>query len=167
MGGAAGVDGVAGGLASGAEFVGEVLGGHRPAQGMPGEHDLRPGVVEAERLPAAQPAVAERAGGGAVGGGTVQVYRAGGGFVGGQTAGQQRRKHPSQYIPAAAPGKPRVAGGVHAHPPIRACHHSACPLQHHHSIPCFRIAQRRAFPVRVDLCRRAPGQPGHLAGVGR
>ena len=44
--------------------------------------------------------------GGAVGGGTVQIYRTGSSLVGGQTAGQQRRKHPSQYIPAAAPGKP-------------------------------------------------------------
>ena len=34
-----------GGLASGAEFVGEVLGSHRPAQGMPGEHNLLAGAV--------------------------------------------------------------------------------------------------------------------------
>ena len=40
----------------------------------------------------------------AVGGGTVQIYRTGSSLVGGQTAGQQRRKHPSQHIPAAAPG---------------------------------------------------------------
>ena len=86
-------------------------------------------------------------------------------MVGGQTAGQQRRKHPSQYIPAAAPGKPRVAGGVHAHPPIRACHHSACPLQHHHSIPRLGIPQGNALPVGSKRCCRKAGQARHLAGV--
>jgi len=68
---------------------------------------------------------------------------------------------------AAAPGKPRVAGGIDRTAAIRPCNDGVRPLQHHHSIPCFRIAQRRAFPVRVDLCRRVSGQPGHLAGVGR
>ena len=52
--------------------------------------------------------------GGAVGGGTVQVYRAGSGLIGGQTAGQQRRQHPRQYIPAAAPVRsaPSVASSA-------------------------------------------------------
>ena len=55
----------------------------------------------------------------------------------------------------------------HPEAAIRPCNDGMRPLQHHHSIPRFRIAQRHAFPVRIDLCRRAPGQPGHLAGVGR
>ena len=59
-------------------------------------------------------------------------------------------RHADQYVLFAPPGNDGVR-----------------PLQHHHSIPCFRIAQRHAFPIRIDLCRRAPGQPGHLAGVGR
>ena len=86
-------------------------------------------------------------------------------MVGGQTAGQQRRQHPSQHIPAAAPGKPRVAGGVHAHPPIRACYHGACALQHHHGIPRLGIPQGDARPVVGKRCRRKPGQARHLAGV--
>ena len=95
----------------------------------------------------------------------MQVYRTGSGFVSGQTAGQQRRKHPRQHIPAAAPGKPRVAGGVHAHPPVRACHYSACPFEHHHGIPRLGIVQGDALPVGGKLCRRKTGQPCHLAGV--
>ena len=95
----------------------------------------------------------------------MQVYRTGSGFVSGQTAGQQRRKHPSQHIPAAAPGKPRVAGGVHAHPPVRACHHGVCPFEHHHGVPRLGIVQGDALPVGGKFCRRKPGQPRHLAGV--
>ena len=86
-------------------------------------------------------------------------------MVGGQTAGQQRRQHARQHIPAAAPGKPRIAGGVHAHPPVRACCHGACALQHHHGIPRLGIPQGGTLPVGGKLCRRKAGQARHLAGV--
>ena len=86
-------------------------------------------------------------------------------MVGRQTAGQQRRQHPSQYIPAAAPGKSRIAGGVHTHPPIRACHHGACTLQHHHGVPRLGIAQGDTRPVGGKRCCRKAGQARHLAGV--
>ena len=103
--------------------------------------------------------------GGAVGGGTVQIYRTGSSLVGGQTAGQQRCKHPSQYIPAAAPGKSRIAGGVHTHPPIGACHNGTCTLQHHHGVPRLGIPQGDTLPVGGKRCRRKAGQACHLAGV--
>ena len=102
-----------------------------------------------------------------VGSRTMEINGTGGGLKGRQAAGQQGAGHARQHIPAAAPGKPRVAGGIDRTAAIRPCNDGVRPLQHHHSIPCFRIAQRHAFPVRIDLCRRAPGQPGHLAGVGR
>ena len=95
----------------------------------------------------------------------MQVYRTGSGFVSGQTAGQQRCQHARQHIPAAAPGKSRVAGGVHAHPPVRACHHGACALQHHHGIPRLGIPQGGPLPVSCKRCGRKSGQARHLAWV--
>ena len=62
-------------------------------------------------------------------------------------------------VPAAAPPSAR--------PAIRRGHHGAAALQHHHGIPFLRIGACSFFPVGVDLCRRKPGQPGHLAGVRR
>ena len=50
--------------------------------------------------------------GGTVGSCTVEINGTGGGLKSRQTAGQQGAGHARQHIPAAAPGKPRVAGGI-------------------------------------------------------
>ena len=93
--------------------------------------------------------------------------RAGGGIVGRQAAGQQGRRHTSQHIAAAAPGEARVAGGVDADPPIRPGDHGPRSLPHPARGPLGSIPPGDTLPVGLDRLHRKPGQPGHLARVGR
>ena len=58
---------------------------------------------------------------------------------------------PASTSPLPPRERPGLPVGLTAHAAIRRCNHGARPFQHHHSVPCFRIAQGRAFPVRVDL----------------
>ena len=95
----------------------------------------------------------------------MQIHRAGRSFVCRQAAGQQGRRHTGQHISAAAPGKAGVAGGIHACTAIRRSYNGVGTFEHHHSVPFFCILPGDFFPVGVDLSRRKPGEPGHLAGV--
>ena len=82
----------------------------------------------------------------------MQVHRTGSSFKCRQTAGQQGRRHTGQYIPAAAPGKARVAGGIHACTAIRRSYNGAGTLEYHHNVPFFRILPGNFLTVGAELC---------------
>ena len=113
------------------------------------------------------PCLAGAEGGGSVGSRSVEVDRTGGGFVGGQTASQQGRRHPGQSVPAAAPGKARIARGVDAAAAIRRGDYRPRPFQHHHGVPLPGKAAGSVFPVRRKDGSGTPREPGHFPGVRR
>ena len=84
--------------------------------------------------------------------GTMQIHRTGSSFKRRQTAGQQGRRHTGQYIPAAAPGKARVAGGIHACTAIRRSYNGAGTLEYHHDVPFFCILPGNFLTVGAELC---------------
>ena len=106
------------------------------------------------------------AAGAQVGGGAVQPHPAQRRVKGRQPLGQQRRQHPGQHVAAAAPGQPRVAGGVLHQPPVRRRHQRAGALEHRHAAEPPGAAARRRRPVGLHRRHRGVQQPGHLAGVG-
>ena len=83
------------------------------------------------------------------------------------TLTQQRQDHAGQHIAAAPARQAGVAGGVHRAPAIRGRDDRLRPLEHDHGVPRFGKPQGGALPVGVDGRSGQPGQPGHLAGVGR
>ena len=84
-----------------------------------------------------------------------------------QAAGQQGRRHTGQYIPAAAPGKARVAGGIHACTAIRRSYNGAGTLEYHHDVPFFCILLCNFLTVGADFCHGKAGEPGHFTGMRR
>ena len=97
----------------------------------------------------------------------MQIHRTGSSFKRRQTAGQQGRRHTGQYIPAAAPGKARVAGGIHACTAIRRSHNGAGTFEYNHDVPFFCILPGNFLTVGADLCHGKAGEPGHFAGMRR
>ena len=75
--------------------------------------------------------------------------------------------HARQHIPAAAPGKPRVAGGIDRTAAIRPCNDGvrppSAPPQHSMLSHSAAAVSSRSALISAAEC---PGQPGHLVRGG-